>query len=147
MILDRISEAYKILTILNVQLLLSFFFEYVEIPQKQFFGFLTPKTFRNRSKSVGDGLGVFFPTFSTFLKKSLFWPFWPCWAYKMSRLGPKMVKMAIFDHFWPFLGFKKCGTPLKVFACVPETLGGYLLRSYEATRGPEEAFWVTTGPI
>ena len=55
--------------------------------------------------------------------------------------------MAIFDHFWPFLGFQMCGTPLKVFACVPETLGGYPLRRYHTTMGPGETFWETPGPI
>ena len=55
--------------------------------------------------------------------------------------------MAIFDHFRPFLGFQMCGTPLKVFACVPETLGGYPLRRYHTTMGPGETFWETPGPI
>ena len=47
----------------------------------------------------------------------------------------------------PFLGFQMCGTPLKVFACVPETLGGYPLRRYHTTMGPGETFWETPGPI
>ena len=115
-----------------------------------FSAFFTPKTFRNRSKTFWDGFRVFFPTFFTFSENFIFWPFWPGWAHKMSHLGskwPKMTFRPFLDHFWPFLGFKRCGTPLKVIACVPETLGGYPPRISPTTMGSGEAPWQTPGPL
>ena len=68
------------------------------------FQFLTPKTIRNRSKSVGDGFRIVFPTFFTFMKNSIFSPFWTHRAHKMSQQGQKWPKMAIFGHFQAIFG-------------------------------------------
>ena len=112
-----------------------------------FFDFLTPKTIRNRPKSVGVVSRYVSRHFVGQSKNRIFHPLGPAGTHKMSRQRQKWPKMAIFDHFWPFLGFQMCGTPLKVFACVPETLGGYPLRRYHTTMGPGETFWETPGPI
>ena len=151
MILDRISEAYKILTILNVQLLLSFFFEYVEIPQKQFFGFLTPKTFRNRSKSVGDGLGVFFPKIFYFFEKIAFLAILALLGLQNVPVGPKNGQN---DHFRPFLaifGVQKVRDPPKSIrmrsrnprGVSPEKLWGH----YGTGRGILGDPWAYIGPL
>ena len=108
---------------------------------------ITPKTFRNRSKSVGDGLGVYFPTFSTFSENFIFWPFWPDWPYKMSQLGPKWPKMVIFGPFLAILVVQKVGYPPKSNRMRSRNPRGYPPSISPTSMGSGEAPWQTPRPL
>ena len=73
----------------------------------------------------------------------------------LARLGPQNVpvgpKMAQNGHFWTIFGHfggPKGGIPpLKVIACVPETLGGHPPRISPTSMWSGEAPWQTPGPL